>query len=465
MRILAGLLAGIGLSLAAAGTASADWKTLVIGQPGPAAETSFADAFYAAQAFEAGGLPVLDVLRDQPAIEVLNALSGLRDTPQLILFYSGRVQADALALQDGAVPLDDILTRIAAAGVREVILMVEDCVTGQPGPPQPVRLPGAQAGLQIMLVTSAAGGTCSPGTRLSDVLKTLGQSGPLTGDLLVELGGLPMQGRVTGQVVMTGAAPAATDAAEEVVEYLPDDVILLDAPAPAAGADTPAPVVEVLLPAQTPDFPARRTDLAEPVITLAALPAAQVAALPLVPGLPEPSIIVGLIEGITDAALDTDAPEDGAPGMALAYNDLNARRALKTNNPQLFDTLLSSGALDPPEGLLEVALQTELQRMNCYTMRVDGDWGPGSRRSAQNYFRQLDNVPAPADAATMELFRLMLRYDDVTCPTPQAVAPRTNTNPRQATPARPAAPAPQPAQPATGGGGGFGGGNFGGVFR
>ena len=26
-------------------------------------------------------------------------------------------------------------------------------------------------------------------------------------------------------------------------------------------------------------------------------------------------------------------------------------------------------------------LQTELARMNCYRSRIDGDWGPGSRRS------------------------------------------------------------------------------------
>ncbi|MEM8662656.1 MAG: caspase family protein [Pseudomonadota bacterium] len=34
---------------------------------------------------------------------------------------------------------------------------------------------------------------------------------------------------------------------------------------------------------------------------------------------------------------------------------------------------------------LAAKLQTELQRLGCYRMRIDGDWGPGSRRALKRY--------------------------------------------------------------------------------
>ena len=61
---------------------------------------------------------------------------------------------------------------------------------------------------------------------------------------------------------------------------------------------------------------------------------------------------------------------------------------------QLMFTSLTAGSEDDaaPERERQLALarqlQTELQRLGCYRMGVDGIWGPGSRRALESYLRQ-----------------------------------------------------------------------------
>ena len=189
-------------------------------------------------------------------------------------------------------------------------------------------------------------------------------------------------------------------------------------------------------------------------------------------GLPTPSIILGRIEPGREAdfGISTLLPETVAT-MSFAFDDVETRVAMRDDSPELFRLLVQQGHIDPPADQLNVALQTELQRMNCYRSGIDGLWGRGSARSVGEYFGEReDSTDWPDQNPSMELFRAIIAYPDVKCETPVAAAPAPRpTTSRPATPRpaatapRPAAPAPKPAAPAQRpkiqGGGGIG------VFR
>lgn len=189
-------------------------------------------------------------------------------------------------------------------------------------------------------------------------------------------------------------------------------------------------------------------------------------------GLPTPSIILGRVEPGREAdfGIETLLPETVAQ-MAFAFDDVETRVAMRGDDPEMFRMLVEQGHIDPPADRLNAALQTELQRMNCYRSGVDGLWGRGSARSVGEYFGEReDGTEWPDQQPSVELFRTIITYPDVRCETPVAAAPQpratttrttttrttTTTTRRTTTPAP--APAPRPAAPAnkpkiTGGGG------------
>jgi len=172
-------------------------------------------------------------------------------------------------------------------------------------------------------------------------------------------------------------------------------------------------------------------------------------------GLPQPSIIVGIIEaGREDEfGLATLLPAT-VEKFGFSLEDLEAREALRESNPDLLRRLVEEGYLDPDEDRLPRVLQTELARMNCNRSGIDGVWGRGSRGSVREYFAQLASVSWPDQAPTPELLRAIIINGDVACPTPAAVArpaptptPRRATTPTRTQP-RAAAPVPKPVAPA-----------------
>ena len=176
-------------------------------------------------------------------------------------------------------------------------------------------------------------------------------------------------------------------------------------------------------------------------------------AVPGVGGLPSPSIIVGLIA--QDASFET-APEDGGTltGAEFDYSNLEARRAMRNEDPALFSQLIEAGAFDPAPATLAFAIQSELTRMNCYTLGIDGRWGGGSEAALRRYYAEIGETPENL-APTLASFHKMLLRDDVTCPpVVVAAAPRPATTaapaPRRQQAAAPAAPRRQaaPAAPA-----------------
>lgn len=128
-------------------------------------------------------------------------------------------------------------------------------------------------------------------------------------------------------------------------------------------------------------------------------------------GLPEPSIIVGELARLL-------APGRRGP-LGLAFADREALRAL---DPARFQQMLDGGGFDPEPGQIAVALQTELQRMNCYTGRIDGDWGRGSSEALRRYFQTIGAAQA-STTADISAFRAIARQAPAECPAPAAAQP------------------------------------------
>ncbi|ARC90737.1 peptidoglycan-binding protein [Rhodovulum sp. MB263] len=200
------------------------------------------------------------------------------------------------------------------------------------------------------------------------------------------------------------------------------------AAAPADSAPVPRRVAPVRLAPAAPAAPVLSARPETPAVEIFTPPPREsLAALPRAEGLPEPSVIVGLI-----------APEaDDLP----VWSDLATRTRLRQDDPEAFARLVAAGALDPPEDALPRAIQTELARMNCYRGGIDGLWGEGSRAAVARYFAERGLGPAPG-APSPGLFRRIVAAEDVACPAPPAPAAA-----RTATPRRQSAPEPSDGPP------------------
>lgn len=82
-------------------------------------------------------------------------------------------------------------------------------------------------------------------------------------------------------------------------------------------------------------------------------------------------------------------------------NDAN-RKLLASIDPQLIEP--EKPGLKPKE--IASAAQTELRRLGCYQMRVDGDWGRGSRTALTSYFLAKKTVPDTLEPTPALLSRL-----------------------------------------------------------
>lgn len=89
------------------------------------------------------------------------------------------------------------------------------------------------------------------------------------------------------------------------------------------------------------------------------------------------------------------------------------RAILAAIDPRLLnDDLPLSADLDPKA--LAKALQTELRRVGCYQMRVDGSWGKGSRTALTSYFLAKRKVPDSLEPTAALLDTLSVE-DKVVC--------------------------------------------------
>lgn len=451
-----GCLSAAAVCVATAGLA-ADWQALAIGQPGPGRDRAFADAFHATGALSRGGGRDVLMMRDAAPAAVLAAVSAWPAGTDAIVYLSGVIEGGSLRLKGGDLPLDDMLGAFAARQVGNLALLIEDCV-GRDATPLSFAMPQPVAGLRLLVAASAAGATACPdgAARLTERLVAAHPSDSLQ----TALDGMIL---TDGLGIAVPIAEAATEAASPIIAAAaPVSVVSRDvvsvAPvvSPVRGDATLSPVSPI-------QAVARADGNTDAVLIFAAPAASQRAALPRATGLPEPSIIVGLLETATPASFER-VTEQGAVGTnEIAYDNLAARRGLRAQDADLYASLVAAGAFDPPQPLMARALQEELSRMSCYTSGIDGVWGNGSRAAVQRYFDERAGVAPVTLEPEARLFRQIILQDDVTCPAPQVTtrtpAPAAATTrstpqaqPQQARPratATPAAPRQQPA-PQTG---------------
>ncbi len=151
-----------------------------------------------------------------------------------------------------------------------------------------------------------------------------------------------------------------------------------------------------------------------------------------------------------------------APIAWLAALDPGPRaQELRTGLPRITGTDVTPPEMNLPEmdeRELAAAVQTELQRLGCYRMGIDGAWGPGSRSALASYFTRTDQTPLGTEP-TPEILVLIRDSEGEICPAPaaapqparqQQTAPQRQAAPQrqQAAPSAPAAAAPAaPAAP------------------
>jgi len=159
------------------------------------------------------------------------------------------------------------------------------------------------------------------------------------------------------------------------------------------------------------------------------------------PGLPQPSILIGFAVDTVPSAAPL-VPVDPIAGAGFEVEDRGARDSLRASDADAFSDLIAAGAFDPQDGDLARALQAELAVLNCYTIRVDGDWGPGSERALRAFYAEL-GVPVQGADANLDVYRQVIGQGDVRCsdPTPVAV-PQPAAQAQQVATTAPSAPAP-----------------------
>ncbi|MEO1104288.1 MAG: hypothetical protein AAFW98_11235, partial [Pseudomonadota bacterium] len=84
---------------------------------------------------------------------------------------------------------------------------------------------------------------------------------------------------------------------------------------------------------------------------------------------------------------------------------------------------------------LATKLQTELQRLGCYRMSIDGLWGPGSRRALQRYLAATKQPTSDLQPSLPILNRTMLESGRI-CREPVIIKRKRNVNVARTTPNR-----------------------------
>lgn len=319
------------------------------------------------------------------------------DAPDVMLVYVSADLVDVdgrqgVALASGPVALAQLAERYPAA---QRMVLAESCAVEPAAVAEasaPAALPEAPA--QALIAPSPAG-DCAAGVRLTSVLlSALEQPGAELSASLSDAG-LPM---VTGAGWAGFTALAARPKPESTGPLILDEPlrpVSARTPTARSGATGQAAMGGVqIFTAAAPVRPLTGDRNARPTAT----------------GLPEPSIIVGerpREDGVTP-------PTDSLAGAALGTS-AEERRRIREEDPQAFASLLESGAFDPPADQMASAIQTELQRMNCYTGRIDGDWGNGSRQAVDRYFQRAGGA-ATTREAEVPLFRQIALRDDLRCP-------------------------------------------------
>ncbi|CAN7684414.1 caspase family protein [Mesorhizobium sp. LjRoot246] len=185
-----------------------------------------------------------------------------------------------------------------------------------------------------------------------------------------------------------------------------------------------------------------------------------------------------LIVGQTLRSVEIPAPSGGSAGpVGTQVANLSSTESVAVARQSVvsgLETLIVGASAGEAEkdkaGDLARSIQTELRRLGCYRMQVDGDWGTGSIRALTDYYKNTKQVASTPEPTVGLLGDLFLRSGRI-CKQPVIVKAKpakvaSDNGPSQTGPGRKAAKrtqvAPQrPAAPPPDISGGIG---IGGVF-
>jgi hypothetical protein len=196
-------------------------------------------------------------------------------------------------------------------------------------------------------------------------------------------------------------------------------------------------------------------------------PAEQVAALEP----PKPGPVIQRIEAQDQTTNGGEATTRAAPPVLAAAapsaTPEPSAPAIAASVAPAVPTPTAPAALVPPVVQPEIpediasAVQTELKRVGCYNMRVDGDWGNGSRRALSAYLDKTDTKTDDGLEPSAELYLTLLKEPEGICPpvvvrsAPKTVRKKVVKRSTKAAPKRAAAapakkaPAPAPVKKKT----------------
>ncbi len=226
----------------------------------------------------------------------------------------------------------------------------------------------------------------------------------------VEVAEAPAEPAAPAEVAEAPAEPAAPAEVAEAPAEPAAPVEVAEAPA------EPAAPVEV---AEAPAEPAAPVEVAalepEPVPPVADLPQpeAQDAPLGQDPADAGPPVRLAALTWQTRGILEIGAVRgdlDRLPAAEITPDTEENRAILAAIDPTLLDD--STATVD--EGDLARAAQSELARLGCYRMTVDGSWGRGSRTALTSYFLAKKSVPTTLEP-TAELVARLQAETKVVC--------------------------------------------------
>lgn len=444
-----------------------DWSALVIGNPGSAAPNAFADSFNVSKSFKTGNVSSVTLHRQISDAAVADAIFDTAGQSQILFYYSGplSVENEQTFLSEVPVPslsIEAILSTFADKGTSEVFILIEDC-GGAAGQAGLVRSPkNIPQNLKLhFAASSGTGPDCDAfSARLSDLLISAKHVYPTTH--LQDILASAWTGILMEKPVIVSAEIEASPISPITAGFSP----IIDTDSPIVSiVETPviSPLIPVGLSKTARITAAQAKDVVgDSNVIIFVVPQKEIQASLAVPaGMPEPSIIIGVLqsESASYDVIDDDpsagAGSNGISSTEVTFDNLDARRAMRAQGEELFVELVNQGAFDPSAQVLVVALQTELKRMDCYRSVIDGDWGRGSRSSVKRYFDEFGGK-AVTLKPTIDLFRQIILKDDIKCAAAVATTrPATTktkrkkssgaTTARARTKAKPT-PAPAPAK-------------------
>ncbi|WP_202306868.1 caspase family protein [Mesorhizobium sp. L-8-10] len=157
-------------------------------------------------------------------------------------------------------------------------------------------------------------------------------------------------------------------------------------------------------------------------------------------------------------ASDPPAVAEQRGGTRVASLDGARQSVVSDLGTLIVGTSVEQGAEDSSKELAR-SVQTELRRLGCYRMAVDGDWGKGSARALNDYYKNTKQVAAANGPSVELLGDLFLRSGRI-CKAPVIVkkvrqtdvasqeaggkpaSTRTGNTKRRSSPARTPAPPP-----------------------